>query len=215
MKLSFLDLVFGALGAILLLFCILLSMSGAPLQKGTPLNRMIVWEFTYPENIPSDLQAEILYCPVEIPDSITSIPLRPVSEEEPLNCISPDGQPIQTEVGNVTVERHTDPDEKKPGSYKNIITITLEVTIRDAEWASCVGSLTMNFNSRQWKSSKITITPSGMNSEKIIENSDFGKAPGLNNGSNDAYILCKSKLIEEDDGLSPYIEVYQPVEREL
>lgn len=215
MRLSFLDLVFGALGAILLLFCILLSMSGAPLRKGTPLNRTIVWEFTYPDNIPSDLQAEILYCPVDIPDSITSIALVPISEGKTLNCIAPDEKPIQTEIGNVTIERQKTPDEKKPGSYKNIITITLEVTIGDAEWTGWVDSLTLKLNSRQWKSSKITILPSGKDSEKTIENSDFGTNPDLNNGSNDVYILCKSKLIEEDGGLAPCIEVYQPVEREL
>lgn len=215
MKLSFLDLVFGALGAVLLLFCILLSMSGAPLQKGTPLNRTIVWEFTYPEEIPSDLQAEILYCPVEIHDLNDEIELEPILEGKTLNCVSPDGQPIHTEIGNVTVMRRPAPDRKNPGVNNNIITVYMEVTMGDDGWTGWIDSLTLSFNSRQWKSSKVTITPSGKESEKEFDYSDFVNEQDSNDGSNDVYILCKSKLIDEDGGLLPFIEAYQPVKRKM
>lgn len=210
MKLSFLDLIFGALGAVLLLFCILLSMSGAPLKEGVPENRFIVWEVTCPENIPADLTAEIFACFDSLDDLNEPKTLDSVSEIA-FNCVNPDEEPFKTEIGFVTVRRRDEVD-KESNLKKNIITITLELTLNDEAW---IDSLTLKMNSKQCESSKISIMPCDSNNEvPQINKTDIEIFNAENPNSNDLYFLCIAKLAEsENGGLLPKIEAYKLIKR--
>lgn len=210
MKLSFLDLIFGALGAVLLLFCILLSMSGAPLKEGVPANRIVVWEVTYPENIPADLTAEIFACVDSLDNLDEPKTLESVSEKA-FNCVNPDEQPFKTEIGFVTVNR-SEEVESNSNLKKNVITITLELTLEDEAW---IDSLTLKMNSKQCESSKVSIMPSdSKNKVPQIEKKDIDKFNAENPNSSDLYFLCYAKLAEsEDGGKLPEIEAYKLIKR--
>ncbi len=55
-NLSFLDVLFGALGAVLILFIIMLSMSGAPPRQRSPIHRTLNWTFVLPDTNPVSVQ---------------------------------------------------------------------------------------------------------------------------------------------------------------
>lgn len=200
-NLSFLDVLFGALGAVLILFIIMLSMSGAPPRLRTPINRSYKWEFTFPDDVSfskTPLIGEILICNDNLDQIELDTPLNmtPISGKG-FDCSATSEKPLLIDIGLVSVQHIIDTINRK-----NIVIVNLELTIEDESW---IETLILKLNSNQWEKSKITISPGETSfSSKTIENA--------NPNDEESFILSKVKLVDVDEGgKMPNINEYRKV----
>ena len=145
---SFLDLLFGTLGAVVLLFVLISITSGPPPRPLTPVSREISWEIASSEEMPAaDFE-------LRLPDYTDLSVLGPRIDDYPVDSevVYTKEEKVERGVRNglkISSERLIDEDEEK-----DVIRITLEVP-SDKAWET---DLVLLVRFEQKLTSKPTVT---------------------------------------------------------
>lgn len=195
-NLSFLDVLFGALGAVLILFIIMLSMSGAPPRPRSSIHRTLNWKFDLPDEKPISVQ--IFYCYGKIDDTgeiakDSKLKTCPMTELYTINTSSSIKE--QIDKGILKINRELRSGEDKIA--KSSLNVSIVIHEDDSVWSSGLCLLVKisdeaNSNSRIPESAMFTITPS-MEPASLIES------------PKEANFLCKFHLKEVNDGMMPFV----------
>lgn len=197
-SLSFLDVLFGALGAVLILFIIMLSMSGAPPRIRTPMNRTLHWNFILPDENPIDIEISSIDDENNI-DHKGSIYSADQVKSDATEIID------QRVIGLISIKRESILDEKR----NRISSLSVVVEVEDESIMELGMCLLIELKNAKNPGSSIPtlakfyVSPSEETPKTIDKN-------GINGASR---FLCNFELYEVDNGLMPRVNYFRGVNK--
>ena len=191
-QLSGLDLLFGALGATLFLYILIMSMAGVPKKKGLPVHRVYNWEFVLSDEAP--IEAELFLTEIWDKGKEQNPPVPKICLQK-LMCESGSSKPVSVStLGQITTSL-----EEIPGiAPKKKLKVELILALNDNNW---LNYLELDLHSVTWEKASFSIFPGSQTEERVNTNR-----------TNITRFYCSSKLKEIGDGYMPEILLFEVIQ---